>query len=96
MCANIFECKLWNVVRRGHIWWPLASWGSSQPGQDLSPDAEAISGSRHDDDGHDDDGDDCDDDGDGGDDDDGGEEESDDDDTGFHSLFPGLPSSANT
>ena len=84
------------LVRRGHIWGSLASWGSSQPCQDLSSNAEAISGSRHDDDGDEDDGDECDDDGDGDDDDDGGgAEESDDDGTGFHSFFPGLPSSTN-
>ena len=35
------------MLRRGHIWGPLASRGPSQPCQDFSSDAEAISGSHN-------------------------------------------------
>ena len=38
------------MLRRGHIWGPLASRGPSQPCQDFSSDAEAISGSHNQDD----------------------------------------------
>ena len=48
------DCK---KHRWGHIGGPFARRGSSQPRQDLSTDAKAISGSCDDDD-HDDDGDD--------------------------------------